>query len=169
MSDVQPKVVSTGPKKPHRSASMMFMINNFILLILVLVLFRPGRAALADALLCGLIMTWVNFFLALGAARLRLWTVRGKWRLAGYPLPMIVAWLFATTSYLVIFSWIGSCFWKTLFILVLGFGGSMWDLFLHTRFHILKMDRAKPWQLITYWMALTIAGAVVFLVVHRSA
>jgi len=155
---------SGTPRPSANRATILFMIVGFVLLVVLILLIRPAEKILFHAVLVGAIMTVANYLIAILALRLGFWTVRGAWLILGYPLSMVLGWLFLITGFCLVFNWLHFWWSRSVYVALSGFGGSMWDLNMDTRAGVLVVGRAKRWQIILYWLALSIITALLFLI-----
>lgn len=145
---------------PANRATILLMIAGMVTLIVLTLLISPQKQILYRAMLVGAIMAIINYIFEIVALRRGLWTVRGAWKLFGYPLSMLFGWFFFIAGFCLFFNWLHFWWSKSAFVIIAGVGGSLWDINVHTRVGVLVIGRAKRWQIVLYWLILSVIAAL---------
>jgi len=139
------------------------MVSGIVICVLLVLFLRPSNPVLIRTLLVASGATVANALIAVFAAKRGLWTVRGAWPVAGYPLSMMIAWFFLVAGFCLALDRLSFGWSQAAFVALAGFGGATWDLRVHRFAGILVLDRARSWQVVLYWISMAFAAAVVFL------
>jgi len=148
--------------------STLFMAMGIIIFVTIWMLIEARIKIIHRAALVGLIMTIANYILAIIAKQFRLWDVRGRWPVFGYPLTMVIGWFFLIAGFCLTLGWLHYWWSKLIFVLLCGALGSFWDLKIHTSIGTLTLIKAKYGHVILYWFVLSFISAFLYMIVNKT-